>query len=101
MASESKLDPAKERAAIALAGRFRGDEGQWEGYWEAAQVALEAATPLILSTRVDPAMEALARLRARLGGLREAMVRETELLDGLREAMERLDEITGLLCGEA
>lgn len=42
-------EEAIEQAAYRLAGKFRGDEGQWRGYTEAAEVAVAAAAPLIVA----------------------------------------------------
>jgi hypothetical protein len=46
-------EEAIEKAAVGMAGRFRGDEGQWRGYWDAAEVAAKAAAPLILAKAFD------------------------------------------------
>jgi len=53
-------EEAIERASYRLAGRFRGDEGQWRGYTDAAEVALEAAAPLILAAELDRLADDLA-----------------------------------------
>lgn len=44
---------AIEKAAVRLAGHFRGDEGQWRGCWEAAEVAVKAAAPLLVAAAFD------------------------------------------------